>query len=86
MDLTVLEQLAVVTVLILDDLMDVSRRRGCTKLALLLLPGRGSSRRELTGFEFRLFALLIALTIVVADLKDLTKTLRWFHHSLLAGI
>ena len=81
--LSILNQLTIMTVLVLDDLVDVSRWRRRPVLRLLLLPGLRVVG-ELAGFELRLLPLLVTLTIVVADLKDLPQVLRWLQNRLLA--
>lgn len=86
--LTVLEEQAVVSVLILDHLVNVSRGRRCLLLlhqfgnTVGLLPvsiatRSASSPADLAGLELTLLSLLVKLAVLVGDLENLAQALRW---------
>ena len=86
--LTVLEEQAVVSVLVLDHLVHVSGGRRCLLLlhhfgdTVRLLPAAIAARRasspstDLAGLELTLLSLLVKLAVLVGDLKNLAQALR----------
>ena len=87
--LAVLEEQAVVSVLVLDHLVNVSRGRRCLLLlhqfgdTVQLLPvsiaaRRASSPADLAGLELTLLSLLVKLAVLVGDLENLAQALRGF--------
>ena len=82
--LAIRDHLAVISVLELNHLVHVCRRRCCILLhhiagaVVLLFPRiRGHSS---TGLELGLLALLVELAVLITDLEYLMQTLRWLQH------
>jgi len=84
LDLAVLQELAIVTVLELNDLMNVLRGWGCTILGhFLLLHGWLEWALWETWLKLRLLALLVSFAVVVRDFKDFFQALWRLHYALI---
>ena len=84
LDLAVLQELTIVTVLVLNDLMDVLRGWGCSVLGhFLLLHGWLEWALWETRLKLGLLALLVSFAVVVRDFKDFFQALWRLHYALI---
>ena len=84
--LPVLEKHAVISVLVLDHLVNISGRRRCLLLLhhfgniigllTVAVATRCASPADLAGLELTFLSLFVKLTVFVGDLENLTQTLR----------